>query len=270
MGQISQYVATNGQVRLGATGDVVRLVQAALIRAGADLVADGEYGPITQQAVRAFQARENLSAVGYVGPKTAAALEGVPVPSEQPPPAAGSVLKDAPWLTTMRAISGTKEFPGGADNPIILNWIRVIAKAFPEQAAYAASYTHDSIPWCGVTIAYCLAVNGIRPAWGPQATDRWMWADSFAHVSASNPDAWGIKLPRPIVGSIKVYTRNGGGHVAMDEGHNLTRGGNQSDMVNVVIKSDAQLTGAFWPKGWPVINNLPGSSALLVRAGSEQ
>lgn len=270
MGAISQHVAANGQVRVGAIGDVVKLIQTALIRAGAELIADGEYGPITEQAVRAFQARQNLASVGYVGPKTAAALEGLAIVVPSPVPPAGSVLKGAPWLATMRAISGTKEFPGSADNPIILKWINVISKAFPEQAAYAAGYTHDSIPWCGVTIAYCLAVNGIRPAWGSQAVDRWMWADSYAHVGSSNPDAWGVKLLRPFVGSIKVYTRNGGGHVAMHEGGTLTRGGNQSDMVNVVNKSDAQLTGAYWPKDWPVISNLPGSAAQIAAAGSER
>jgi hypothetical protein len=28
---------------------------------------------------------------------------------------------------------------------------------FPEMASYCAEYIHDETPWCGLTIAYCMA-----------------------------------------------------------------------------------------------------------------
>src|SRR5262245_12590965 len=41
------------------------------------------------------------------------------------------------WLATMRAIDGTLEEPGSADNPVILSWSDTIAHAFPDMATYA-------------------------------------------------------------------------------------------------------------------------------------
>lgn len=79
---------------LGDVGERVRKVQAflnTLISAG--LTVDGEYGPLTQAAVAAFQRRENVVGDGSaVGPKTLAALrakgfqDGTPAPAPQPPP----------------------------------------------------------------------------------------------------------------------------------------------------------------------------------------
>ena len=41
-----------------------------------------------------------------------------------------------------------------------------IAKTYPDMAAYAALYTHDSIPWCGLATAYAMTMAGIRPVFG--------------------------------------------------------------------------------------------------------
>lgn len=58
-------------------GDDVEAVQRALIAAGADIAADGVFGPATERAVRRYQkARGGLAADGQVGPKTWAALMG--------------------------------------------------------------------------------------------------------------------------------------------------------------------------------------------------
>src|SRR6185369_2193958 len=92
----------------------------------------------------------------------------------------------APWLATMRELAGVKEYPGGETNPTILGWARFIAGAYPEMADYAALYRSDDISWCGLTTAYCLAKNGIRPPFGADDTERFLWANSFP--------AWGLKL----------------------------------------------------------------------------
>lgn len=55
-------------------GEDVRAVQKAMRNAGAPLEADGVYGPATEAAVRAFQARKGLTPDGVVGNATRAAL----------------------------------------------------------------------------------------------------------------------------------------------------------------------------------------------------
>jgi peptidoglycan hydrolase-like protein with peptidoglycan-binding domain/D-alanyl-D-alanine dipeptidase len=57
------------ELRLGSTGDAVRLLQAIL-----GLGVDGSFGPKTDEAVRTFQTANALTADGVVGPKTWAAL----------------------------------------------------------------------------------------------------------------------------------------------------------------------------------------------------
>jgi uncharacterized protein (TIGR02594 family) len=149
-----------------------------------------------------------------------------------------------PFLATMRAISGTAETPGSGDNPKILAMRDEIAKRFPEMATYAANYTHDSIPWCGLTVAYCMAMNSIRPVFNSGDTGKFLWADAWAHN-------YGTPLRKPKLGCVMVFTRSGGGHVALYEGEDadnyLVRGGNQSDAINVTHMPKSQLVAAIWP-----------------------
>ncbi len=61
-------------LRLGAQGPRVRRLQEDLNARGAALAVDGLYGPLTERAVRQFQARNGLAVDGVVGPRTQAAL----------------------------------------------------------------------------------------------------------------------------------------------------------------------------------------------------
>ena len=135
-----------------------------------------------------------------------------------------------PWLATMREISGTREYSGGADNPVILGWARFIGEKYPEMRSYCAQYNHDAIAWCGLTVAYCMAKNGIRPVFGTSENKRFLWADAWR--------TFGVRLDKPRLGCVMVFARNGGGHVALYEGEEgndyLIRGGNQSDAVNLM------------------------------------
>lgn len=70
----------DGQIlRYGSTGESVRLLQAFLRkfynRTQSNLVVDGDFGPMTEKAVKEFQWRSGLVADGEVGPKTKAALK---------------------------------------------------------------------------------------------------------------------------------------------------------------------------------------------------
>jgi uncharacterized protein (TIGR02594 family) len=153
-----------------------------------------------------------------------------------------------PWLEVMRAITGASEYENGS-NPRIEAMATYIGRKFPEQADYAALYDDDSIAWCGVCTAFCLAActrEGISGPFGPTDTDKWMWAQSFA----SDPGF--VKLGSPVPGAIVVMTREGGGHVTMfeewDDGTIYCRGGNQSNEVNVSSYDPSTVIAYCWPK----------------------
>ena len=70
-------------ISLGATGGAVRWLQRALRRtANLGLVVDGNFGPVTETAVKEFQQGAGLAVDGVVGPLTWAALpNGAPMPT---------------------------------------------------------------------------------------------------------------------------------------------------------------------------------------------
>ena len=67
-------------LRQGDKGEIVRAAQLLLNGRGASVGkwgADGDFGPMTKEAVLAFQRRNGLEADGIIGPETWAALLGV-------------------------------------------------------------------------------------------------------------------------------------------------------------------------------------------------
>jgi hypothetical protein len=146
-----------------------------------------------------------------------------------------------PWLSTMRDITGTLESPGGADNPIILAWRDEIAQRYPDMASYCALYTHDSIAWCGLTVAYCMAHNGIRPVFGQTDAERFLFAAAWKDFGADAGQA------QP--GDVLVFDH----HVTLCDGEEgefyLCRGGNQSDSVNVSHRRKSSCLAVRRPTG---------------------
>lgn len=55
-------------------GEIVRQIQKALAGAGLRVIVDGNFGPITEEAVREFQKKKGLTPDGIVGPATLALL----------------------------------------------------------------------------------------------------------------------------------------------------------------------------------------------------
>lgn len=123
--------------------------------------------------------------------------------------------EDAPrMLVEMRKLYGTLETPGAKDNPVIMGWAK-------ETGVHG--YTHDSVPWCGLT----MAVVAKRAGYGFPENPLWAlnWLD-FGHP-----------VTRPMLGDVMVKSRDGGGHVTMYVGEDDAcfhcLGGNQRDQVNI-------------------------------------
>jgi uncharacterized protein (TIGR02594 family) len=224
--------------------------------------ADGEVGPDT---IAAAAKADPVSLVGRFCDARLSFLQGLPtwgtfgkgwtarvvdvrkealaLAAEAPRPKIAVTTDDGvpPWLAVMRKYSGTHE---GNDNPVILGFAAAIGKTFPDMASYCARYTHDSIAWCGLTVAYCVAMAGIRPQFGATDEDRFLWADSWRQ--------FGVAVSDPQLGDIIcVKWSSGGHHVTLYEstsGSNyMCRGGNQSDAINVMPVPKSAVTAIRRP-----------------------
>lgn len=110
---------------------------------------------------------------------------------------------------------GTLETPGDKNNPVILGWAKTLG------ANIEKVYKADSIPWCGLFMAYVVFKTGNKPV------NNALWALSWA--------AWGVPVDTAMLGDVLVFTRDKGGHVGIyvgeDDTHYHVLGGNQSDAV---------------------------------------
>lgn len=117
-------------------------------------------------------------------------------------------------------IYGITEVPGAADNPAILDWAK--------ETGLEKDYQHDSVAWCGLTMAV------IAKRAGKELPPNPLWALNWALFGSKVTD--GAKL-----GDVLVFKRTGGGHVGLyvgedDECYHVG-GGNQSDTTNIVRKA---------------------------------
>jgi N-acetylmuramoyl-L-alanine amidase len=82
-------VTVKDYLSIGDTGKDVKQLQENLIKVGYKLVADSNFGPITENAVKAFQTSNGLLVDGFYGPATKAKLENAvkpkPIPKPTPP-----------------------------------------------------------------------------------------------------------------------------------------------------------------------------------------
>lgn len=168
---------------------------------------------------RVVDVRKNALAMASSGPQ--------PKPTTLPP-AANIPASTPPWLTLARSLVGTH---AQNDNAVIMAWPRAIAAKFPDpdMASYCARFTHDSIAWCGLFVAYCLAVNGVKPQFGATDIERFLWADAWQKFGTA------VDTPQP--GDILVFRwPSGGEHVTFydhEEDDNFYHciGGNQGTHV---------------------------------------
>ena len=157
------------------------------------------------------------------------------------------------WLVRARALLGTREAPGAANNPTILAWAtRLGIKVL------GIVYNSDGTPWCGLFVAECLRAAGVD-----------LGAMKIG-VRASSWATWGspLQADRLAPGAILVFERPGGGHVAFYLGEDATTytviGGNQGDNVTITRILKSRCVARRWPKGIPV----SGKPVLLATAGA--
>ena len=138
-----------------------------------------------------------------------------------------------PWMNVAYDYLNTKEYAGASDNPEIMKWAVIIGGKVAKQ------YVKDSIPWCGLFVAICMAQTGIVPVKDP------LWARNWAN--------FGSKDKQRAFGSIMTFTRGSGGHVGFyvseDSSYYHILGGNQSDTVNVTKIAKNRLIRPTWPVG---------------------
>ena len=145
-------------------------------------------------------------------------------------------MTDEPlWLQVARAHVGVKEVPGPKSNPKILDWARKVGR----KAGIA--YTDDSIPWCGLFMAYVMQAAGFTP---PNIAVR---ARAWA--------AWGQPC-EPQLGAVLIFGRKGGAHVCWYLSENKIAfqvlGANQGDAVSIAWIAKDRLEASRWPPGAPV------------------
>ena len=147
------------------------------------------------------------------------------------------------WIDAGSRYIGLAEIKGGKHNPKILEWWKLIG---------ASWFKDDETPWCGAFVGGVLAENGFNVLPGGKGASARAWND------------YGVKLDKPAVGCIVIFSRDGGGHVGFvvgkdQKGNLMVLGGNQGDSVNIKPFSTSRVIGYRWPSVWPAEHrfNLP-------------
>ncbi|WP_456868349.1 TIGR02594 family protein [Galbibacter sp. BG1] len=139
------------------------------------------------------------------------------------------------WLDRAVSYIGLREIKGSQHHPKILQWWKDIG---------ASWYQDDETPWCGAFVGGVLKESGLSvPAKGQGA-------------SAKAWNSHGVKLDRPAVGCLVIFSRSGGGHVGFVVGKDkfgnlMVLGGNQGDAVNIKPFAMNRVVGYRWPSTWP-------------------
>lgn len=145
------------------------------------------------------------------------------------------------WLRHARTLIGTREAAGPANSPTIMGWAKKLGAK-----VLGMVYNADSVPWCGLFVATCLAQDGVAAA--PIAVRAKAWAMWGANLAAA-------KLAP---GAVLVFDRAGGGHVGFYVGEDQTcyhvLGGNQGDRVSIMRLEKSRCVARRWPLGRPVVD----------------
>ena len=76
----STQICSANAFRMGDQGAEIAEIQGQLLQLGYDVVADGDFGPATADAIKSFQQSRGIQADGLIGPATYQALLGRAMP----------------------------------------------------------------------------------------------------------------------------------------------------------------------------------------------
>lgn len=128
---------------------------------------------------------------------------------------------------------GTKEVAGPANSPVIMKMRDELAAA----GHNVSGYTADSVPWCGLGVAYCML-----------KTDREVVKDP---LWALNWGKFGEDGGQPELGDVLTFTRPTGGHVgfyiAEDGEYYHVLGFNQTDATNIMRLAKGRMKACRQP-----------------------
>ena len=170
-------------IQRGQHSGCVTELQSLLNHHGAELAVDGDFGPLTETAVRAFQAEKGLAVDGIVGPQTKSALYGVVTPPPSPPPGGGA----ANMLNVAAAEVGV---------------IEGSARANSYGASVGISLSTSSYAWCAVFVS-----------WVAQQTGATSYRSSrvVGWVTQARNGTYGLSVTTsPAPGDIVAFDWNGG------------------------------------------------------------
>lgn len=185
---------------------------------------DGAMGPRTRAAIKQFQADQNITVDGVVGPETIGRLR--PGPAHHAP-----VADMPPWMAEMYRRKGLHE---KRDNLTLTEWLK--------RGLYLGNPAR--LPWCGDATETCFAVTmpdeplPSNPFWA-QA-----WA-SFGRAVDPIVGAIGVIRWSPRTGHVGIVAR-----VSKDRIWLL--GGNQSDGITVAPFPRSKFIAFRWPSSFPV------------------
>lgn len=239
-------------LKFGRKGAAVRRLQERLLRLGFDpLGIDGEFGPNTENAVKAFQQSAGLEVDGKVGPLTWAAITAAELGSQ----GARAVSPFGVTLASVAVDQHDRFHMKNEADPALCGQIR----RYWEDLGLGFS-SCVSVPWSAVFVSWC-----VREAGATAAEFRFAAAHSvFVHAAIEDATngtgvfhGVDVKASPPNVGDIIQNNRGGTSHdfafakthafytshsaivvqVAQDGGgpFAVTIGGNESDSVRRTI-----------------------------------
>lgn len=223
-------------LRYGCKGPNVKQLQELLnklVPPALKLKIDGELGPLTDAAIRWYQATVGIGIDGVVGPFTWNALTGgtrVETAATEAP----ARIPDAPWISVAAKELGQSQIPGIHHNPRILEY----------HASTNLHASNDETPWCSSFVNWCLLQVGITGTKSAAAI-------SWQHWGCPSTAKRGAIT---VVHSLHGTGRSSSGyHVGFffDDGgsHFRLLGGNQSHQVRVsrYPRSSWHIVAFQWP-----------------------
>lgn len=209
-------------------------VQLALNQRGHDAgLPDGIWGRKSIAALKEFQKSAGLDIDGLIGPKTLAALFPKEAALRTPAGNSSLVSIDPVWFSELLRLKGLREVAGKGNNPVIIDWAKGLGGWISD------FYKADATPWCGLTIGHVIAATLPDEPLPSNPLGALEWAK------------FGVRLVEPALGAILVFSRSGGGHVALYQGEDATNyiclGGNQSDSVSITKIAKSRCVAIRWP-----------------------